>query len=105
MSLDARTIVQNTSGATRSFGFLPPHGVELEDDETYEVVGDIFSRLRNERDRAALEAALVNGDLTIVKTAANIAEDETAGNSKALDVDSGSVVARDVDYEEAGSSA
>lgn len=88
--------VRNTSGGTKKFGFLPPHGKELEADEELNVFGDIKEAI-NRGDRfgsrhvAAFLAALDRGDLTIVSTPAPIVFDETNEVSKVLGIDNGAL--------------
>ena len=69
-----KTRVINTSGATRHFGFLPPHGVSLDSDVEREFDGDLRSTLgggrgRHSRSReiAALDVACDAGDLCLVE--------------------------------------
>jgi len=68
---DLYTTVKNVSGVTQTFGFLGKHGKRLANNETYSVRGDLVGALGAERSTrrfAALERALVNGALTIVKS-------------------------------------
>lgn len=69
--------VRNTSGRTKLFGFLPPHGVTLDNNEDYVVFGDIRNVVGSNqgvgggvrrREQTALEAAIDAGDLTIIQT-------------------------------------
>jgi len=67
------TTVENTSGATKVFGFLGTHGKRLEANETYTVPGDLVTKLGaklSARPFKALEKALVAGDLKIVSSPA-----------------------------------
>jgi len=70
------TVIKNTSGGTRVFGFIPPHGVKLGNNETYSVPGDIIAAMSAgdsilaRRRIAAFRKALENGDITIVSTPA-----------------------------------
>jgi len=104
MALDARTVVKNISGATRFFGYLSRRGVELADNEEYTFVGDIWSLL-NDRDRGYLESDLADGNIALVNNPALHVEDSVAGTTKVIDVESGSVVSRNPDYDEEGSSS
>ncbi len=89
------TTVKNVSGATRFFGFLPPHGRELVDDEEHSVAGDIFDAIaRGERGTAqrhidALLKAIEDGDMVIVKSASPIILDEVLDSSHVLQLASG----------------
>jgi hypothetical protein len=67
----ARTLITNTSGGEKHFGFLPPHGVDLEDGEEHVVDGDLRTILAGGRGRysrsreiAALDAAVDGGEIT-----------------------------------------
>lgn len=101
--------VKNTSGVTKRFGFLPPHGKQLAADEEYTVFGNILEavnrgvRATSARHREALETALENGDLTIVHTPAPVLEDQTTGDSKVLQLDNGSLAAVDPCWESSAS--
>ena len=73
------SVIKNTSGGTKKFGFLPPHGVELASDEEYSVFGNILEALSNSGDRIsarrsqqALAAAIDRGDIEIINTPAPI---------------------------------
>ena len=46
-----RTTVTNNSGEKRFFGYIPPHGVELEDGEDVTVDGDLRTVLAGGRNR------------------------------------------------------
>ena len=68
---DLYTTVKNVSGAERVFGFLGTHGKRLANNETFTVRGDLVGALganRSVRKFAALERALLDGDLLIVKS-------------------------------------
>ena len=54
-----KTQVINTSGATRYFGYIPPHGQKLDDDESILVDGDLRSALAAGRNRYGRPAELV----------------------------------------------
>jgi len=63
------TTVKNTSGATKHFGFLPPHGRTLEDDEELHIFGELQSAclrvVDSQRVQDALNNAVDSGDLEI----------------------------------------
>ena len=85
------TTVKNISGASMHFGFLPPHGVTLAEDAELSLPGDLTTRLASQhngaRQFAALETALTDGLVSIIKTPAVIMYDPTAENSKQLALD------------------
>lgn len=91
------SVVKNTSGATRKFGFLPPHGVELAANEEYTVFGNILEALvrgdrgSERRHHQAFAKALDREDLTIVRTPAPILKDATTGATKALRLNNGTL--------------
>lgn len=91
------TVVKNTSGATKTFSFLPPHGRVLTADQEVSIAGNIVDVLhakhkgRAERHIAALEAALLAGELEIKSLPVPIVYDETEEVTKAITVDDGSV--------------
>ena len=66
------TTLRNISGGTLRFGFIPPHGKELADNEEVLVLGDFYDRLamadHRERSRASFEAALENNLITVIRT-------------------------------------
>lgn len=65
------TIVKNTSGGSKHFGFLPPHGVTLDADEELHIFGDIYAAInhgaghRRKQRQDALGLAITDGDLEI----------------------------------------
>jgi hypothetical protein len=68
----ARTLVTNISGEEKHFGFVPPHGVDLEDGGEKVVDGDLRTILAGGRGRysrsreiAALDAAVEDGVVTV----------------------------------------
>jgi len=85
--------VKNVSGGTKIFGFLPPHGRELADDEEFTIFGDIRNALggnqggeRSVQKRAhdAFDAAIANGDLIIVNSPSVILEDTVTNVTRML---------------------
>lgn len=66
--------VRNVCGATRSFGFLPPHGKKLAHDEEYSVFGHISEavirgeRTEGRRNIIAFQNALQRQDLELLET-------------------------------------
>tara|TARA_Y100000004_G_C8923158_1_gene416367 strand:+ start:253 stop:627 length:375 start_codon:yes stop_codon:yes gene_type:complete len=92
--------VKNISGGAKIFGFLPPHGRELANDEEFTVFGDVrqniggnrgSERSVQRRDDAAFEAAIEAGDLEILSTPSPILEDATLEIPKMLKLDSGTL--------------
>lgn len=77
------SIVKNTSGDTKHFGFLPPHGRTLDDNEELHVFGDITTAIyrngghKSRRTQDALATAVNDGDLTIKSSACVIVYDTT----------------------------
>lgn len=69
-----KTRVINTSGGTKHFGFLPPHGRTMTDYEELELHGDLRSALAGGRARssrvreiAGLDQACADGDICLVE--------------------------------------
>lgn len=77
MTTTVTTLVKNTSGITKIFGFLPPHGRTLTADETAEFIGDIYSSIAaNTRKLQAFQRSVAATDLTILSTPSNPAGGE-----------------------------
>jgi hypothetical protein len=80
--------VKNTSGRSMYFGFLPPHGKTLANDEEATVFGDIREAMfRKSQRKCSYESLMteLDGDhLTIVLTPAPILWDDSLGHSKSL---------------------
>lgn len=101
MGLDIRCLystVKNTSGARCKFGFLPPHGRELDANEEFTVFGDIkqaiirFDRGESRRAIIAFEQALIDGALEIISTPNPILEDDSnPGSTKMLNLRNGTL--------------
>jgi hypothetical protein len=95
--------IKNTSGGSKRFMFLPPHGKTLAAAGEETFAGDVVSAIRSKRanfvagkrDVAALEAALQAGDVEIVKTPAPILYDPTRDESRQLKMDAGDLYAAD----------
>jgi hypothetical protein len=67
-----RTLVTNTSGVSKFFGFVPPHGAQLANGAAVTLEGDLATVLAGGRNRfsrktelASMRAAIANGDATI----------------------------------------
>lgn len=68
----ARSIITNTSGKKRTFGFIPPHGRELDIGEAHTTDGDIrtllgsgLNRYSRNRELEGLDTAIAEGDVTV----------------------------------------
>lgn len=92
--------VKNISGGTKKFGFLPPHGRELENNEEFTVFGDVRQQLGGNRgsersvarrDNAAFEQAVNDGDLQILSTPTPILQDVTTEEPQMLELDNGTL--------------
>jgi hypothetical protein len=72
--------VRNTSGVTKRFSFLPPHGLQLANNAEVSIVGNIIEavgrgdRGNGGRHRQALLNAIDDGDLVIVATPSPVLE-------------------------------
>jgi len=94
-TIDLYTTVQNTSGASRVFGFLTKHGKRLANNATYTVPGDLVHALgaaRSQRQFKALERALNTGALKIVKSPSVYLLSETGGVTEELAMNSSRVL-------------
>lgn len=95
--------IRNISGGAKTFGFIPPHGWKLDDNEQRTVFGSILEAIqRGNGDRdlprrhiQAFEASINAHEIEIVNTPSPIFYDETADAIKTLIVDSGSLVVVD----------
>jgi hypothetical protein len=94
--------VKNISGKAKIFGFLPPHGRRLLDDEEFTVFGDVRQavasgqrggRAESRRDILAFEAAINRGDLTILHTCAPILQNPNSGDPKMVVINDSNVLA------------
>ncbi len=98
------TTLKNVSEQRRFFGFIPPHGKELESDEEINVIGHILEaiqrgdRFGNRNTNAFLDALDANL-IEIISTPAPILFDETLGVSKILQIDNGAVTLEDPCWE------
>ena len=71
-----KTQITNTSGASRFFGYVLPHGRQLDADESVTIDGDLRSQLAAGRGRygrptelAALQTDCDNGDVCLAEVA------------------------------------
>jgi hypothetical protein len=107
MSMDTSCLyssVKNVSGTTKTFGFLPPHGRTLANNEEFTVFGDVRQNLGGNqggersvqrRANAAFEAAVESGDLEILNTPSLILQDSDSGLPKMLQLTDGTLSAVD----------
>jgi hypothetical protein len=98
MSFDTHCLysqVQNISGGRLCFSFLPPHGRELQANESYTIFGNVYDAVAgmDGGDRAtskthviAFLTALSSGLLAIVKTPQPVLLDQTTGATKLLNL-------------------
>lgn len=96
------TVVNNTSGASRYFGFLGRHGVTLDAGEEFRISGDLIAKLSALPRKVkynALVAELEAGNLALVSTPSQHYFDPTREETKILAVENGAVV---IDDPEAG---
>lgn len=94
-SSDLYTTVKNVSGKTLTFGFLGAHGKTLDNNATYTVPGDLVTKLgaqRSQRKFKALERALTENLLDIVKSPSVYLLSETGSVTKELAMNSSSQV-------------
>ena len=96
--------VKNISGVKKVFGFLPPHGRELDVNEEFTVFGDVRQSLGGNRgaersvqrrDHSAFEAAIESGDLEIIQTPSPVLQDTDSGDPKILNLTDGTLSAAD----------
>ena len=90
------TVVINTSGVEKFFGFLPPHGRRLGVGEQLAIPGNLVSTLgaryySKRRDFDGFERALKQAKLAIISTPEVILYDPTAEDSKALSLNNGTL--------------
>lgn len=107
MSMDTSCLystVKNVSGTTKTFGFLPPHGRTLANNEEFTVFGDVRQNLGGNqggersvqrRANAAFEAAIESGDLEILNTPSPILQDTETDLPKMLQLADGELSAVD----------
>lgn len=99
------TTVKNVSGVSKFYGFLPPHGRRLANNEEHSVAGDVMDAItRGERGTAqrhidAFINAVKAGNLTIVKSQSPIILDEVYDTSHVLQLASGSLGVDDPCFE------
>lgn len=101
------TIVKNTSGTEKTFGFLGPRGKRLTAGQSFTVPGDLVATLgamTSQRRFNALKAALKRGTLAIVSSPAVFLYDDTSDKTRTLAVDNGVLGTVDPCYDSSGSS-
>jgi len=90
------TTVRNTSGGVAKLGFIPPHGKSLANNADVTVFGDIWDRMTkggrlNERARASFEAALLSGDIEVIKSPALLVQDSSTLEVKQVSLTGGTL--------------
>jgi len=98
------TEVRNSTLLSRKYAFLPPHGRTLAAGETVLVLGDLRSRVANHpdsrlRSQKALETALSDDTLDIIRTPEPILYDQTTDASRMLKLAGGVLVLDDPCWE------
>jgi hypothetical protein len=61
----ARTVITNTAGEAKHFGFLPPHGKDLSDGETLTIDGDLRTLLAGGLNRFGRKSAIAALDRAV----------------------------------------
>lgn len=97
------TTVRNTSGATRTFSFLPPHGRDLANNEEFSVYGDMFAAIQRANPIASkrhvdayIDAiASDNKTLTVLRTPSPIFWDDVLGTPHLISLENLTLVVRD----------
>jgi hypothetical protein len=92
--------VRNVSGGRKIFGFLPPHGRELANNEEFTLFGNILDavahfnggdRTTSRRHVDAFAQAVSRGDLIVVHTPNPILEDATTHAVKMIRLNGGAL--------------
>lgn len=82
------TVVKNMAGLAMFFGFLPPHGVNLDDGEELAVPGDLTTRIASAKDSGrsfpSYEAALDATEIVIISSPSVFLYDSTIDAVKQL---------------------
>ncbi len=60
------TTILNTSGVTKTFSFLPPHGKTLTAGQSVTFVGSVYQYLKNARKLAGFLSAVTRGDICLL---------------------------------------
>lgn len=91
-----KTVVRNTSGGTRFFGYLPKFGAKLAAGADFVYTGDLMAWIGNKTRYAdQFEKDLHAGNLTIIQLPASVVFDATATRVRVLGVNSGTVTVGD----------
>lgn len=91
------TTVKNISGAAQTFSFLPVHGKQMAAGDDYTFFGSIQDRLMtgggrlNLRKSAALEAALLAGQIEIITSPKTSYYDASFGRVKSMNINNNAV--------------
>jgi len=99
------TVVENTSGSSRVFGFLGPRGMRLAVGEVVALPGDLVAALgadhqKNGKRRKfnGFERALTEGALVMRSRPAPILYDAADGSAQLLNVSGGALAIADPTY-------
>lgn len=92
------TTIKNTSGGAKHFGFLPPHGVTLAEDQEIQVFGNVYDAIKTKRAQDAFSSAVSAGDLEIKSSPCVVVYDETDQASYRVGIDNGTVIATETNY-------
>lgn len=93
------TVVENTSGATRVFGFLGTHGMRLAAGEVVAIPGDLRAQLAGKRRQFnALQRSIQANSIRINSTPAPIFFDPVAEAPKSLSIVDGALGTVDPTY-------
>jgi hypothetical protein len=90
-----QTKIRNTSGAEKSFSFIPPHGRRLTAGEEVSIDGDIWDKLKTKRALDALKAAIDRGDIVLVESPFERHYDATLDKVSVISIDNDTVAAAD----------
>jgi hypothetical protein len=85
-----KTTVRNISGARMIFGYLPPHGKDLDSNEEISFYGNLFEIVAgNARKRNSLAADLQAGRLVVTQTPAPHYYDAENDTVRILEINDG----------------
>lgn len=101
------TVVKNTSGKERPFGYLGAHGKRLEANESFSHPGDLVGKLgasTYQREFKSLQGALERGSLAIVSSPSVYLYDEEDDVTRQLALEGGALGTVDPAWDSEGSS-
>lgn len=101
-----QSTVKNTSGATKTFSFLPGHGATLTAGQEKSYTGDITGLIaqKSKRELDSFLAALDAGDIAIVSTPSPLLYDEVDDQTQKLTLANSGLFATDPCWSDSGSS-